>query len=163
MIGALAAATLLVVAGSLVRPVLPEAVRLAGLAGFSVVVAGNELGLWRAPLPQNARQVPASVIFDGGRVGALRFGFELGTGLRTFLPSALVHLVALAVALFATWPQGLLVGVGFGLSRALMPLLRQASGDLDGWDDAFRRHQRLVRGLGWGVCVVGMAVVVVGG
>lgn len=160
MAGGLASAALLVILGSLARPFLPGWVSLLALAALGVVVAGNELGLLRIPLPQNARQVPSSVIFEGGRVGALWFGFEMGTGMRTFLPSTLPHLVALTVALYAAWPYALAAGAGFGVGRAVMPLIRQASGDTQGWDGTFVRRQRLVRTLGLFVCVAGVATVV---
>jgi hypothetical protein len=145
LLGGAATGLLLVVAGSLVRWALPIWLRLGLVGLLALVVLGNETGLVKVPLPQNARQVPPSVIFDGGRVGAVRFGFEMGTGLRTFMTSSLPHLAALTVALFAAWPYGLLTGMAFGAGRAVMPLVRMASGDSDGWDRAFQTNQRAFR------------------
>jgi len=151
-------ATLLVVVGSLLRPLVPGWVSLLALVALGAVVAGNELGIFRVPLPQNARQVPSSVIFEGGRVGALWFGFEMGTGMRTYLPSTLPHLAALMVALYASWPYALLAGAGFGVGRAVMPLVRQASGDAEGWDLRFAQRERLVRTIGLFTLLAGVVV-----
>jgi hypothetical protein len=137
--------TLLVVLGSLLRPVLPEWLRLAAVCALAVVVVGNEVGVFKVPLPQNARQVPSSVIVDGGRVGAWQFGFEMGTGLRTFMTSSLPHLAALSVALFAPWPYAIASGAAFGAGRAIMPLVRIGWGDADDWDRRYSRANRPFR------------------
>lgn len=133
------------------------------VAALAVVVAGNETRLWRVPLPQNGRQVPSSVIFDGGRLGAVRFGFEMGTGLRTFMTSSLPHLAALTVALFAAWPYALLTGAAFGAGRAVMPLVRMASGDAPRWDARFLASQWPFRLLGLSAGLAGVAAVLVPG
>lgn len=93
---------------------LPSEVRLTLLASGAVV-------LWMAKqLPEARRQIPAEV-FRGGIVrGAMRFGFEMGTGVRTYSPSPAPYLLALAI-LMGTLPLGhvLLLGLGFGFGRAL--------------------------------------------
>lgn len=147
----------------MLRPVLPWWLRLGMVAALAVVVAGNETRLWRVPLPQNGRQVPSSVIFDGGRLGAVRFGFEMGTGLRTFMTSSLPHLAALTVALFAAWPHALLAGAAFGAGRAVMPLVRMASGDAPRWDARFLASQWPFRLLGLSTGLAGVAAVLVPG
>ncbi|HET6532820.1 MAG TPA: hypothetical protein VFH03_19710 [Actinoplanes sp.] len=131
--------------GSLVRPVLPVWFRLCLLAALAVVVVGNETQLVRIRLPQNGRQVPSTVIADGGRAGAWQFGFEMGTGLRTFMTSSLPHLAALTVALLASWPYALFAGVAFGAGRAVMPLVRIGWGDGADWDRRYRRAGRPFR------------------
>ena len=143
--GGLVSALLLVVVGSLVRPLLPLPVRLAVLAVAAVVLALAEFGLVRLPLPQNGRQVPEWVIDAGGRVGAVQFGFEMGTGVRTFMTSGLPHLLAVAVLLLGDPPVVLAAGLGFGAGRAWMTLSRLWSGDPDRWDADLRRWLRPLR------------------
>lgn len=78
-------------------------------------------------LPESRRQIPAET-FGGGLVrGAFRFGFELGTGLRTYVP-AIAPYVLLLVILIGRPTLGavLLIGIGFGLGRAT-PLAVQFS------------------------------------
>ena len=145
MLGGVATGALLVLLGSLVRPVLPGWVRLGLIAVLAVVVVGNETGVVRVPLPQNARQVPSAVIADGGRAGAWQFGFEMGTGLRTYMTSTLPHLAALTVALLASWPYALLAGAAFGAGRAVMPLVRIGWGDGADWDRRYREAGRPFR------------------
>ena len=145
MLGGTATGLLLVLLGSLVRPLLPDWPRLIVLALLALVVIGNETDLVKVRLPQNGRQVPSTVIAEGGRIGAWQFGFEMGTGLRTFMTSSLPHLAALTVALFAPWPYALLAGAAFGAGRAIMPLVRIGWGDGADWDRRYSRHNRLFR------------------
>ena len=78
-------------------------------------------------LPESHRQIPAEV-FGGSLVrGAYRFGFELGTGVRTYVPSPAPYILILAIVLARlTLVNALLVGLGFGLGRAI-PLMLQVS------------------------------------
>ncbi len=159
LLGGTVVGAVLVVLGSLVRPLAPDAVRWALVVVLGVVVAGSEVGLYSLPLPQNGRQVPPTVVEAGGRVGALQFGFEMGTGLRTYMTSGLPHLTALCVALVAPWWGGLLAGTAFGAGRALMPLLRLTWAPADLWDNALDRVTLLVSVLlvtGSGLVVVGL-------
>jgi hypothetical protein len=134
VLGGITTGLLLVLLGSLLRPALPIWLRLVLLGLLAAVVAGNESGLVRVRLPQNGRQVPSTVINEGGRTGAWQFGFEMGTGLRTYMTSSLPHLAALTVALFAGWPYALVAGAAFGAGRAVMPLARLGWGDGADWD-----------------------------
>ena len=124
---------------------LPEWVRLGLIAALAVVVIGNETHLVTVRLPQNGRQVPSTVIADGGRTGAWQFGYEMGTGLRTYMTSTLPHLAALTVALLASWPYALLTGAAFGAGRAVMPLVRLGWGDGADWDRRYREAGRPFR------------------
>jgi hypothetical protein len=71
-------------------------------------------------LPESRRQIPAEVFGGGLARGALRFGFELGTGFRTYVP-ALAPYVLLLVLLIGrpTVSAALLIGLGFGFGRAV--------------------------------------------
>jgi hypothetical protein len=78
-------------------------------------------------LPETHHQIPAEV-FGGSLVrGAYRFGFELGTGVRTYVPSPAPYILILVMVLARlTLANALLVGFGFGLGRAI-PLMLQVS------------------------------------
>jgi hypothetical protein len=134
-----------VVLGSLVRPVLPPAVRVGMIAAVALFVLAGECGLHRVVLPHRRAQVPSTVIASGGDAGALRFGFEMGCGVRTHMPSNLPYLPLVAVLLVSTWPAALASGLGFGLGRAAMALGRHYSGDGTWWDSQWQRHQRWLR------------------
>jgi hypothetical protein len=145
VLGGISTAMLACLAGSLVRPLLPAVAVAGALAVLLLFVLGGELGLHRELLPHNQRQVPQTVIGDGGRLGALRFGYEMGTGVRTFMPSNLPYLALAAVVLIAPAQAALLVGTGFGLGRAWMTLSRTRAQDASAWDAAWRRLERPVR------------------
>jgi hypothetical protein len=134
-----------VVLGSLVRPVLPATVRFGVIAAAALFILAGECGLHRVVLPHRRAQVPSTVIASGGDAGALRFGFEMGSGVRTHMPSNLPYLPLLAVLLVSTWPAALVSGLGFGLGRAAMALGRHYSRDGTWWDSQWQRHERAVR------------------
>jgi hypothetical protein len=133
------------VLGSLVRPVVPPAVRVGVIIAVAVFVLAGECGLHRVRLPHRRAQVPSTVIAAGGEVGALRFGFEMGSGVRTHMPSNLPYLLLMAVLLVSTWPAALAAGLGFGLGRAAMALGRHYGGDGGWWDVQWQRHERPLR------------------
>lgn len=133
------------VLGSLVRPVLPPAVRVGVIAAVALFVLAGECGLHRVALPHRRAQVPSTVIASGGDAGALRFGFEMGSGVRTHMPSNLPYLPLVAVLLVSAWPAALASGFGFGLGRAAMALGRHYSGDGTWWDSQWQGHQRGLR------------------
>lgn len=115
--------------------VIPAAGRLAVGGLLLVVVLGAELAGRPLSLPQNRRAVPQTVIPEARVQGALQFGFEMGTGVRTFMPTALPHALVLAVLVSGSLGVGLLAGLGFGTGRAAMPLVRAWSGAPRSWDD----------------------------
>lgn len=133
MIGALLAGILTGTLGGLAS-IVPEPVRLWALAPVVAVIMLFELAGRPLSLPQNRRLVPQDVIPRAGFSGPLQFGFEMGTGVRTFTPTALPHLLVLVVVLAGGLGPGLLAGLGFGVGRALMPLSRALSGDPYQWD-----------------------------
>jgi hypothetical protein len=78
-------------------------------------------------LPEARRQIPAEVFGGSIARGAYRFGFELGTGVRTYVSSAAPYILLLTVMLaHTTLTNAVLVGLGFGLGRAV-PLIVQLS------------------------------------
>jgi hypothetical protein len=122
---------------------LPLAVRCAALVGLAVVAALQDAGRIRLALPQARRQVPQTLFRRRLARAALQFGFELGTGLRTYLPSALPYLLLGAVVLLGQDPWSTAAaGAGFGLGRALMPLAWYASGDPEWWDSQLTLRSR---------------------
>ncbi|MFI5915748.1 hypothetical protein [Dactylosporangium sp. NPDC051541] len=114
--------------------VAPDAWRWAAFAVLAVVVLAFELAGRPLRLPQNSRAVPQTIIPESNASGPLQFGFEMGTGVRTFMPTALPHALLAAVVLVGGILPGIGAGLGFGLGRALMPLVRAGSADPRGWD-----------------------------
>lgn len=86
----------------------------------------------RMSLPENRRQIPAEILEGGRPRGAMRFGFELGTGARTYVPSPAPYL-ALLLVLFGQLTLGtaLVIALGFGIGRALPLMVQIAAPDRD--------------------------------
>ncbi|MEV4007080.1 hypothetical protein [Actinomadura sp. NPDC049753] len=143
-VGALLVALITAVFGGLVQALLPFSVRagLFGLAAFAVLL--RETGLVKLPVPENKRLVPEEVQHRGRLVGPIQFGFEMGTGMRTYSPSALPHLVLLAVLLVLPFPGALAAGAGFALARWIMPAASIGHGADGGWEDRWIAHRRLL-------------------
>jgi hypothetical protein len=117
----------------------------------------REVGLVRFGVPQNARLVPEEVQHLR-RWGALQFGFEMGTGMRTYSPSALPHLVLAAMLLVVPLPAAFALAAGFALGRLAMPLLSNAWSDDGSWTAVWARAERIVRPLLALACVGSLAV-----
>jgi hypothetical protein len=107
---------------------VPSSVRV-GLAVAGALAMVGLRALRPGSLPQNGRQVPAWVT-ETHPAGFLVFGAEMGTGMRTFSPTVLPHVLAFAV-LAASGPlAGVVAAVGFATGRALMiPLYRAQTRD----------------------------------
>ena len=95
----------------------------------------NDLNLVVLPLPQNPWQVPRGVYRHGIFRANILFGIQLGLGFLTYLPSALPYLVVVLLW-FVVDELALAVaaGFGFGLGRAVMPIVRAFSRNREGWD-----------------------------
>ncbi|MEU7786670.1 MULTISPECIES: hypothetical protein [unclassified Amycolatopsis] len=152
-------ALVLVVAGSLLRAPLPVAVRWGVVAVALAAVLLRETGVWSFRLPENRRLVPDTVFRLGRHLGPLQFGFEMGTGVRTYLPSGLPYVAAVAVALTAPLPAALAAGAGFGLGRALMTTANTRYDTEGGWDGEWLAHRRVLRLLTTAAFAVPLAVV----
>ncbi len=124
---------------------MPPAVRAGLIAATALFVLAGECRLHRITLPHRRAQVPSTVIGTGGQAGALQFGFEMGTGMRTHMPSNLPYLPLLAVLLVGNLAAALLAGLGFGIGRAAMALGRLHSGDTSWWDRQWQCHERALR------------------
>lgn len=132
------------VLGGLVQALLPLTVRLSLFGLLAVAVLLREAGLVKLPVPENKRLVPEVVQHRGRVVGTIQFGFEMGTGMRTYSPSALPHLVLLAVLLVLPFPGALVAGAGFAAARWIMPAASIGYGGDGGWEDQWRANRRLL-------------------
>lgn len=134
------------VLGALPQALVPAPIRwgLFGLLAAPVLL--REAGLLRFPVPQNARLVPEDVQHLR-QWGALQFGFEMGTGMRTYSPSALPHLALLATVLVVPFPAAFVVAAGFAGGRLAMPLLSNAWSTDGAWTDQWLRSAGVVRPL----------------
>jgi hypothetical protein len=120
---------------------LPGAVRTGAVLAVAALGVVREAGWVRVPMPQNARQIPQEVLRSRIRRGALQFGFELGTGVRTFVSASAPYVVALGLPLAHLGTvTTILAGTGFGAGRAVTAAVRYASRH-DEWDD--RRVTRM--------------------
>ncbi|WP_143517279.1 hypothetical protein [Pseudonocardia sp. MH-G8] len=147
------------VLGALPQALVPAPVRLLLLGAVAVAVVLRECGLVRFPVPQNARLVPEDVQLLR-RYGALQFGFEMGTGMRTYSPSALPHLVLVAVVLAVPFPAAFAAAAGFAAGRLAMPLLSNAWSDDGSWTLRWQRAERVARPLLAWACAGALAAAI---
>ncbi|MFI0484709.1 hypothetical protein [Actinomadura sp. 9N215] len=111
---------------------LPPSVRTSAILGVAALGTAREFGLFALPLPQNARQIPQEVLQTNLRRGTLQFGFELGTGVRTYVSSSAPYVLSLALLLsHEPLITALTTGTAFGLGRALSATLTYLSRDDD--------------------------------
>jgi len=137
--GSLSASVLWLLSG-LAAPV-PGSVRTGAILAVATLGVLREAGWVRVPLPQNARQIPQEVLMYRVRRGALQFGFELGTGVRTFVSASAPYVLVAGLLLAHQDPvTTILAGTGFGAGRAVTATIRYASRH-DEWDD--RRLTRM--------------------
>ncbi|MDN5748328.1 MAG: hypothetical protein L0H64_07455, partial [Pseudonocardia sp.] len=144
LLGAVLVAFVAAVVGAVPQAAVPASVRwvLFGVAAVAVLL--RECGLVRFRVPENARLVPEGVQHLR-EWGAGQFGFEMGTGMRTYSPSALPHLVLLAVVLVVPFPAAFLCAAGFAAGRLAMPLLSNAWSDDGAWTQVWSRSESVVR------------------
>jgi hypothetical protein len=123
---------------------LPDLGRAILAISIAIATTLKQLGLMSFPLPETSRQVPTDVFRHGPRLGALVFGFEMGTGVRTYLPAYGPHAILTGLVLLGASIGGFLAAaIGFGIGRAAMPLLRYVSETSDrSWDRRLAYHLR---------------------
>ena len=165
LVGGAVTAGLISLVGSIVfQWWMPPQARVLTLPAAMLAVTAVSPMLLRLRYAQNRRQVPQAVSNRGPRVGAFQFGFEMGTASRTFMTTTMPHVLLIGLLLVVPLPTALLVGIGFGAGRALVPLLRSYNDyDLE-WTASFDRWARAVW-LGTTVCaLIGfLAVAIPGG
>ena len=111
-------------------------------AGLGLVI--YDLQVARVRLLQAARQIPQEVFVSDLRWAASRFGFEYGTGLRTYLTSAAPYIFGCAVIFVGVSPLvGLALGAAFGFGRSLS-LLQYQIRRKENWQEAVQRQARLL-------------------
>ncbi|MFI6321046.1 hypothetical protein ACIBG8_26150 [Nonomuraea sp. NPDC050556] len=123
---------------------LPWSLRIGLLALVAVAVVLREAGLIALPVPENARLVPESVLGRGRALGGVQFGFEMGTGMRTYSPSSLPHLVLLAMLLAVPFSGAMAAAVGFAAARWIMAAASITHSDDGSWSDLWSSHARLL-------------------
>ncbi|HEX2295835.1 MAG TPA: hypothetical protein VHN37_11050 [Actinomycetota bacterium] len=122
-----------------------EVVRHSLLVCLSILFSIREIGLLSFKLPQRAKLIPQSVFARPFPANVVQFGWELGTGVRTYISSTTPYLVGAILLLGKPDIAALLAaGVGFGVGRAASPISRFASGDGDRWDDLLDRRLGVV-------------------
>lgn len=162
-LGGVTSALVLLILNGLLSPV-PWGVRspvVLAAAGLGIL---RDFRILRFPLPENRRLVPQDVFRNGPVWSALQFGFELGTGVRTYLPATSPYVLALAISLFGgSLLEAVTAGLAFALGRAVMPWMRYWAGDQDGFDGKLlARGYGLIRGCAL-ITLLCVAVLVLGG
>ena len=145
VLGALLSALVLFAVSGLATPA-PATVRYGVVVALAIAGVLRDTGVLRFPLPQNARQIPQAVLTGDVARGSVRFGFEMGTGVRTYVSSTVPYV--LAIALLLTGPgiaTAIAAGTGFGTGRALTPAARYASHDGARWDAALHAWLRTIK------------------
>ena len=139
---------------------LPPAVRVWLLVVAALTVLSAKLGWLPLTLPESRRQIPAQVFGGSLRRGAYRFGLELGSGVRTYIPSPAPYVLALALILAQPrLGDALLASVGFGVGRGLPLVIGLSSpGRRALLLDRIRGAGRLAAATSW-VLVLGGAIV----
>jgi hypothetical protein len=135
----------LAVAAAVVRPPITPLWNSAVLGAVCVVLLAHEVHLVRLRLPQRQRLVPITVFRFGRVIGALEFGIEMGTGLRTYISSAAPYAVVAAALLTADSLDAVMAGIGFGLGRAVMAMASVVSGDAAAWDGKWAKRSRAIQ------------------
>lgn len=141
VVGGITTGLALTVAGGLLPITPPAEVMVAGLAVLFCVALARDLRLVRFWLPENRRQVRQTVLRLRPVVGDLMFGFELGTGARTYVPATAPYLAAVAVIVASDGAVlGLVAGAGFGLGRGLVVVDRMLRRNREEWDRTVKRY-----------------------
>lgn len=149
---------MLLVANGLLSP-LPSSIRYGAFCALVAAAMLREFGLEPLPFPQARRQVPRTVFEDGMLSGALRFGFELGLGFRTYLTNSSAYVLAGGIALLPIrMATALAAAVGFGLGRAATAWARYWSRRDQAWDEALHRTLTWFKPLGVPLVAAGLLI-----
>ncbi len=135
-------------------------VALFVVAAVTILLAGH--GFLGIGLPQKRHQIPRTVFGRSPERAAARFGYELGTGLRTYLPSAAPHVLAAGIVVLGgpLW-AALALGAGFGAGRGFLPAQRALAPDPERWDARLTVAAPVFQALGEALALVGLLAAVV--
>jgi hypothetical protein len=140
--GGLVTATAIVLVSGLTGWI-PVSMRVVmALVGAAILLA-RDLGILTFPLVESRRQIPREVFNRGPIRAGLHFGFELGTGVRTHVPSSAPYVVLVALVLLSPpVPAVLGAGAAFGLGRAMLVWRwpKPSSASCDGWSALLHRR-----------------------
>jgi hypothetical protein len=137
-----------------VLPWSPTTVSVGLVAVIAVGLASYDLQVPSVELPQRRSLIPQEVFLRSREIGFVRFGFEFGSGVRTYVTSAAPYaVVALVLGATEGPPAGLLMGAAFGLGRALAPLQALAA-DETAWAADVARTSRFTERAGSAVVAV---------
>lgn len=125
---------------------LPDEWRLGVVTTVLATLLGREFGLVPIRLPENRRLVPETVFRLGPGLGPFQFGLEMGSGIRTYVPSAVPYMAVTGLVLLTGPLQASVIGCGFGLGRALMTSGAIAIGNASLWDNEWLSHRRIIVG-----------------
>jgi len=136
---------------------IPTVVAATAIAAAGVLAVLRDVDLLDFPLPENRRQIPRQIFSQPPLRASLKFGFELGTGARTYVSATAPYVLAIALLLGGgSLGLPLFAGVGFGLGRTSMLAQRFWA------SNAEESERRLLRSIRWLVPASGAAVAVSG-
>jgi hypothetical protein len=140
-------------------PLQAVALVSAGLVGLL-----RDFDVVSFPLPARNAQVPQLIFGKGRARAALQFGFEMGTGVRTYMTATVPYVLAAVVLLsHAGFVLAAGCGAGFGAGRALVPVLRLMSRRGTAWEMRLAAQSRMiVRGSAVAAFVAALAMAVLG-
>lgn len=158
MVGGASVGVMLGLAGPLLGWV-PSPVAIGLVAAMATMVGLDAYGLSQFRWPQVSRQVARTSAADG-LTGLWKFGFEMGTGARTYMPVPTPHLVVLTVLLVGGgYGVAVFAGLGFAGGRAVMPITRMLHAEPMVWDRLLSySSRRLTRLAAWGSGIVAVVL-----
>lgn len=115
-------------------------VGVVALLGIEAIL--RDAGAVRLRLPEAQRQIPREVFSPRITLGMIRFGFELGTGARTYLIASGPYLIFALLVLVGSdaWRIMPFAGLGFGLGRAIAPLVHSLERAPGSWTALMQRN-----------------------
>lgn len=115
--GAASTASFVLIAVAVVHDIVPAPFWLILVLAISVVGLLGDANVIPRLLPSAKRLIPQWVAANG-RIGIVQFGFEMGTGARTYSPTYLPHIVLLWSAVYSnSVVDCIAVSMGFALGR----------------------------------------------
>lgn len=136
---------------------LPHAATVLGLLCIAALL--RDTGRIDFPLPENRRLVPQDIFRKHPLLAGGQFGFELGTGVRTYVPTSSPYLVASAVLLLAPpLVAAISAGVAFGCGRAAMVVARKSAADVMVWDEQLSKWTTVLQRASVPLVTVGIGV-----